>query len=156
MRAIGKRMLLLFICIIAMLSSISTVAHASWTGSFGGAGGSGTVGSGYWSESMQGIRITIMTPDGQPAFYFGDRDPYVNYLDILYTDKNTTGITAMFGSSKGINAVTGGTYNVYAKAEAGDRGNLVYVNGQPNDNVMGNGNYAARAGTEASRMVSLE
>ena len=155
MRAIGKRMLLLFICIIAMLSSISTVAHASWTGSFGGAGGSGTVGSGYWLEAMQGIRITIMTPDGQPAFYFGDRDPYVNYLDILYTDKNTTGITAMFGSSKGINAVTGGTYNVYAKAEAGDRGNLVYVNGQPNDNVMGNGNYAARAETEAC-IVSFE
>ena len=155
MRAIGKRMLLLFICIIAMISSISTVAHASWTGSFGGAGGSGTVGSGYWLEAMQGIRITIMTPDGQPAFFFGDGDPEVYYLDILYTDKNTTGITAMFGSSKGVNAVTGGTYNVYAKAEAGDRGNLVYVNGQPNDGVMGNGNYTARAGTEAC-IVSFE
>lgn len=69
MRAIGKRMLLLFICIIAMLSVFSTVAHASWTGSFGGAGGSGTVGNGFWSQQMQGIRITIMTPDGQPAFY---------------------------------------------------------------------------------------
>ena len=44
-------MLLLFICIIAMLSVFSTVAHASWTGSFGGAGGSGTVGSGYWLEA---------------------------------------------------------------------------------------------------------
>lgn len=154
MRAIGKRMLLLFICIIAMLSVFSTVAHASWTGSFGGAGGSGTVGNGFWSQQMQGIRITIMTPDGQPAFYFGDRDPYVNYLDILYTDKNTTGITAMFGSSKGIEAVSPG-HNTYDKLGAGDKGNLVYVNGQPNDGVMGNGNYTARAGTEAC-IVSFE
>ena len=154
MQAIGKRMLLLFICIIAMLSVFSTVAHASWTGSFGGAGGSGTVGNGFWSQQMQGIRITIMTPDGQPAFYFGDRDPYVNYLDILYTDKNTTGITAMFGSSKGIEAVSPG-HNTYDKLGAGDKGNLVYVNGQPNDGVMGNGNYTARAGTEAC-IVSFE
>ena len=45
-------MLLLFICIIAMLSVFSTVAHASWTGSFGGAGGSGTVGD----ESETGVQ----------------------------------------------------------------------------------------------------
>ena len=154
MRTIAKQIAAMFICLIAMLSVFSTIAYADWTGSFGGAGGSGTVGGGFWSQQMQGIRITIMTPDGQPAFFFGDGDPYVEYLDILYTDKNTTGITAMFGSSKGIEAVSPG-HNTYDKLGAGDKGNLVYVNGQPNDNVMGNGNYAARAGTEAC-IVSFE
>ena len=69
MRTIAKQIAAMFICLIAMLSVFSTVAYADWTGSFGGAGGSGTVGNGFWSQQMQGIRITIMTPDGQPAFW---------------------------------------------------------------------------------------
>ena len=61
-------MLLLFICIIAMLSVFSTVAHASWTGSFGGAGGSGTVGSGYWLEArVQRVACLMAWEMGGPT-----------------------------------------------------------------------------------------
>ena len=53
LRTLAKRMTLMFILIVSMLSLFTTVAFASWTGSFGGSGGSGTVGSGYWHQQMQ-------------------------------------------------------------------------------------------------------
>ena len=48
------------------MSLFITPAYA-WDASAGGDGDFGTVGSGNWTENQQGIRITILAPDGKPA-----------------------------------------------------------------------------------------
>ena len=55
-----------FMCLVLTLSMFISPAHA-WDSSAGGDGDFGEVGSGNWSENQQGIRITILAPDGQPA-----------------------------------------------------------------------------------------
>lgn len=54
MRTLAKRMTLMFILIVSMLSLFTTVAFGDWDSSFGGAGTGGAVGDGYWNEGMQG------------------------------------------------------------------------------------------------------
>lgn len=61
MKTAFKQLIALFICITTIFSMLTT-AYAGWDSSFGGAGGGGAVGSGYYSEEMQGIRITILAP----------------------------------------------------------------------------------------------
>ncbi len=148
MRTITKRATILFICILAMLSLFSTVAFAGWDASFGGGGAGGTIGTGFWNEERQGIRITILTPSGEPAFFFGDGRPPVNYLDILYTDNGTTAIDYMLSSCKAEQAIRGTTMTEYPKADT-NRGNLVYIHDNVRKEVMGAGNNDARIWTKA-------
>ena len=66
---IGKRLQQIisgFLCLALTLSMFISPAYA-WDASAGGDGDFGTVGSGNWTENQQGIRITILAPDGQPA-----------------------------------------------------------------------------------------
>ena len=73
---IGKQMQRImsgFMCLVLMLSMFISPTYA-WDSSAGGDGDFGTVGSGNWINPMQGIRITILAPDGQPAFGYGELD----------------------------------------------------------------------------------
>lgn len=73
---IGKQMQRImsgFMCLVLMLSMFISPTYA-WDTSAGGDGNFGTVGPGNWLNDMQGIRITILAPDGQPAFGYGELD----------------------------------------------------------------------------------
>ena len=63
---VKQRILSMLIVISTLLSLFISPAYA-WDASAGGDGDFGEVGSGNWSENQQGIRITILAPDGQPA-----------------------------------------------------------------------------------------
>ena len=73
---IGKQMQRImsgFMCLVLMLSMFISPTYA-WDTSAGGDGNFGTVGPGNWDNLMQGIRITILAPDGKPAFSYGELD----------------------------------------------------------------------------------
>ena len=57
MRTIAKRATILFMMVAMLLSLFSTVAFADWDSSFGGGGAGGTIGSGFWNDERQGIRV---------------------------------------------------------------------------------------------------
>ena len=63
---VKQRVLSMLIVISTLLSLFISPAYA-WDASAGGDGDFGEVGSGNWSENQQGIRITILAPDGQPV-----------------------------------------------------------------------------------------
>ena len=137
---IGKQMQRImsgFMCLILMLSMFISPTYA-WDTSAGGDGDFGTVGSGNWLNDMQGIRITILAPDGQPAFgYGGDRHPGV---DILYSNEGNLSIDRMIGSSKALEAINGEGYAVYDYGKP--YGDLV----KDSNGYMGDANNPSRYG----------
>lgn len=72
----SKRIISLLLTALLSLTLLPAPAYAAgnWKVSAGGGGGGGKVGGGRWSDTMQGLRITIITPEGKPAFTFGN-DP---------------------------------------------------------------------------------
>ena len=83
------------VAVILLLTTLITTAFAGWLPSAGGGGSGGTIGSGIWDATMQGIRITILLPNGKPAFYYGS---YTNQLgvDLLYSNTKQNEICTMY------------------------------------------------------------
>ena len=83
------------VAVILLLTTLITTAFAGWLPSAGGGGSGGTIGSGIWDATMQGIRITILLPNGKPAFSYGsDRNMYG--VDILYSNTKQNEICTMY------------------------------------------------------------
>ena len=102
------------VAVILLLTTLITTAFAGWLPSAGGGGSGGTIGSGIWDATMQGIRITILLPNGKPAFSYGsDRNMYG--VDILYSSTKQNEICTMYGSSRAIQAIDGSSYKEFEK-----------------------------------------
>lgn len=96
------------------LTLLPAPAYADgWNVSAGGGGGGGKVGGGRWNDTMQGLRITVITPEGKPAFTFGN-DPSLTSLDMLYSVKNTDKIDISMGGCKAIDTFYGPFNNTSA------------------------------------------
>lgn len=133
-----QRIISMLLLISTLLSLFISPAYA-WDASAGGDGDFGTVGSGNWTENQQGIRITILAPDGKPAFGYGDkRHPGV---DILYSNDDARTIDRMIGSSKALEAINGEGYKV--KDFAKPYGDLIIDTGS---GYMGGVNDKSRSG----------
>lgn len=135
---IRHRLLALSLVVISLISLLTTTASAGWVPSYGGTGSFGEVGTGYWTTDMQGIRITILAPDGQPAFSYGETSTNLG-IDLLYTDKYTGAINAMYGSCKAAEAINPLSIDdkEYIKGADGKTFGTKY---------LGEGNMEARAG----------
>ena len=103
----SKRIISLLLTALLSLTLLPAPAYAgNWKVSAGGGGSGGHVGGGRWSDTMQGLRITIITPEGKPAFTFGN-DPSLTSLDMLYSTKNTSKIDISMGGCKAIDTFYG-------------------------------------------------
>ena len=89
-----QRILSGFMCLILILSLFISSTYA-WDTSAGGDGSGGTIGDGIWDATMQGIRITILLPNGKPAFYYGSYDTQLG-VDLLYSSTKQNEICTMY------------------------------------------------------------
>lgn len=96
-----KRIISVLLIIATTISLLTIPSFAGWDVSAGGTGNGGSVGDGKWSSKMQGIRITIITPSGEPAFTFG-YNSLLTGVDMLYSTKNTSKVTISMGGCKAI------------------------------------------------------
>ena len=65
----SKRIISLLLTALLSLTLLPAPAYADgWNVSAGGGGGGGHVGGGRWSDTMQGLRITIIPLVGQCTF----------------------------------------------------------------------------------------
>ena len=102
----SKRIISLLLTALLSLTLLPAPAYAgNWKVSAGGGG--------RWSDTMQGLRITIITPEGKPAFTFGN-DPSLTSLDMLYSVKNTDKIDISMGGCKAIDTFYGPFNNTSA------------------------------------------
>ena len=138
-----QRILSGFMCLILILSLFISSTYA-WDTSAGGDGDFGSVGSGNWLTEMQGIRITILAPDGKPAFAYGEYE--LPGVDILYSNEGVKSIDRMIGSCKVIEAVNGNDSGIldYGKPY----GDLVLGS----DPYMGEANLTSRTGIQRAIM----
>lgn len=79
MQKIFKTFIYTIISVVLVLILLPTSSQAIYIVADGGgsgitSGGNGGAGGGAWSQSMQGLRITILDSQGNPVFYYGQSD----------------------------------------------------------------------------------
>lgn len=98
-RLLLKRSIAMLLVVFTLVTLLPLQAQAGWMAVGGGSGSGGQAGSGKWKNFMQGIRITVIDKNGNPAFYYGDTSTS-NSIDLLSSTGRLDEVDIFYGGCK--------------------------------------------------------